>query len=239
MEPMCRLGEGFSNPHASRSQELEVSDSSVGRTLPESALGDVWLRTSVYVFDRLGEPMLPGASSIVKHGFMVNDASKLLHRSTPLQILPLGFVPLLSSHAGMKDSPRVQIIAHGDKRPLCLVNATDPANVLSTINCTTEWRRCSSHRQLGRFNRRTPLQSLRNESRSPGDKRGGKANMDTTNEMPCLSRPGRCGSRETTERDSLPPGGRRRSGHEDDFDEDEKVDYEPEKQKAHLSRFKN
>eukprot|EP00965_Chrysotila_dentata_P159144 5257266-Pleurochrysis_carterae.AAC.1 len=44
----------------------------LGRALLEFALGDVWLRTAVYVFDKLVEPMLLGASSIVEHGLVVD-----------------------------------------------------------------------------------------------------------------------------------------------------------------------
>eukprot|EP00965_Chrysotila_dentata_P238964 6202824-Pleurochrysis_carterae.AAC.1 len=45
--------------------------------LLEFALGDVWLRTAVYVFDKLVEPTLLGASSIVEHGLVVDGASML------------------------------------------------------------------------------------------------------------------------------------------------------------------
>eukprot|EP00965_Chrysotila_dentata_P094402 3120999-Pleurochrysis_carterae.AAC.1 len=42
----------------------------LGRALLEFALGHFWLRTAVYVFDKLVEPMLLGASSIVEHGLV-------------------------------------------------------------------------------------------------------------------------------------------------------------------------
>eukprot|EP00965_Chrysotila_dentata_P045650 1516339-Pleurochrysis_carterae.AAC.1 len=44
----------------------------LGRAPLGFALGDVWLRTAVYVSDKLVEPMLLGASSIVEHGLVVD-----------------------------------------------------------------------------------------------------------------------------------------------------------------------
>eukprot|EP00965_Chrysotila_dentata_P001796 59198-Pleurochrysis_carterae.AAC.1 len=44
----------------------------------------------------------------------------------------------MSSHAKMKGPPQVQILAHRDRRQLCLVDAKEPTNILSTVNCTTE-----------------------------------------------------------------------------------------------------
>eukprot|EP00965_Chrysotila_dentata_P233198 6199446-Pleurochrysis_carterae.AAC.1 len=59
----------------------------LGRALLEFALGEVWLQTAFYVFDKLVEPMLLGASSIIEHGRLVVDgASMLLRRGTPLQM---------------------------------------------------------------------------------------------------------------------------------------------------------
>eukprot|EP00965_Chrysotila_dentata_P054163 1797354-Pleurochrysis_carterae.AAC.1 len=141
--------------------------------LLEFALGDVWLRTAVYVFDKLVEPMLLGASSSVEHGLVVDGTGMLLRCGTaPLQIVPSDSVPLMSSLANkMKDPTQVQILAHRDKRQLCLVDATELANVLSTVNCTTERRKSSTHRQLGRLDRRMPSQRPRNESQSQDDKR--------------------------------------------------------------------
>eukprot|EP00965_Chrysotila_dentata_P238820 6202742-Pleurochrysis_carterae.AAC.1 len=44
----------------------------------ELALGKVWLRTAVYMFDHLIDSMLLSASFIVKHGLDVDDASMML-----------------------------------------------------------------------------------------------------------------------------------------------------------------
>eukprot|EP00965_Chrysotila_dentata_P258403 6213206-Pleurochrysis_carterae.AAC.2 len=139
----------------------------------------------------------------------------------------------------MEDPPQVQILAHRDRRQLCLVDANEPANVLITVTCTTERGKSSSHRQLSRLDRRMPSQRLRSESRSQGDERGGLANSDARNEMSSTTRPGRAESQGTIERDSLPTGGTWRSGHDDNFDLNEEADCNPEKQKAHLTRVKD
>eukprot|EP00965_Chrysotila_dentata_P062091 2056994-Pleurochrysis_carterae.AAC.1 len=113
--------------------------------------------------------MLLGASSIVEHGLVVDGASMLLHRGTPLQIVSSDSVPLMSSHAMLKGPPQVQILALRDKRQLCLVDAMEPSNVLSIVNCTTERRKSPRHRPLNRPGRRRPPQSPRNEARLQGD----------------------------------------------------------------------
>eukprot|EP00965_Chrysotila_dentata_P061147 2025980-Pleurochrysis_carterae.AAC.1 len=108
-EPIRRLEErytakipiGISSIH-----ELSTYDYVSEGALLEFALGNVWLRTVVYVFDKLVEMMPLGASSIVEHGLVVDGASMLLRRGTPLQIVPSESVPLLSSHAKMKGPPQ-------------------------------------------------------------------------------------------------------------------------------------
>eukprot|EP00965_Chrysotila_dentata_P134256 4439829-Pleurochrysis_carterae.AAC.1 len=112
--------------------------------------------------------MLLGARSIVEHGLVVDGASMLLRRGIPLQIVPSDSVPLMSSHAKMKGPPQVQILAHRDKRQLCLVDAKEPTNILSTFNCTTERRKLPKHRQLGRSDRRSLPQSSRSDARPLG-----------------------------------------------------------------------
>eukprot|EP00965_Chrysotila_dentata_P181054 5976826-Pleurochrysis_carterae.AAC.1 len=72
--------------------------------------------------------MLLGASSIVEHGLVVEGASILLRRGTPLQIVQSDSVPLMSSHARIKGPPQLQILAHRDKRQLCLVDAMELTN---------------------------------------------------------------------------------------------------------------
>eukprot|EP00965_Chrysotila_dentata_P073530 2428946-Pleurochrysis_carterae.AAC.2 len=114
----------------------------------------------------------------------------------------------------MKDPSQVQVLAHRDKRQLCLVDAMEPTNTLSTVNCTTERRKSPRHRQLSRSDRRRPPQSPRNEARSQGGEREGLA---------------------TSERRE-PTGGTWSSDHEDDFDSDKEENHDPEKQKAHISK---
>eukprot|EP00965_Chrysotila_dentata_P091753 3029355-Pleurochrysis_carterae.AAC.1 len=74
----------------------------------------------------------------------------------------------MSSHAKMKGPPQVQSLAHRDKRQLCLVDAEEPTNILSTVNCTTERRKSSKHRQLGKSDRRKPPQSPLSDARPQG-----------------------------------------------------------------------
>eukprot|EP00965_Chrysotila_dentata_P109483 3617889-Pleurochrysis_carterae.AAC.1 len=141
----------------------------------------------------------------------------LLRRGTPLQLVPSDSVPLMSSHAKMKGFPQVQMLAHRDKKQLYLVDALEPPHVLSTVNCTTERRKSPRHRQLSRSDRRESSWSPRNDARSRGDEWEGRATLER---------------REST-------GGSWSSGHEDDFDLNEEEEYDPEKQRAHISRVKD
>eukprot|EP00965_Chrysotila_dentata_P145764 4815227-Pleurochrysis_carterae.AAC.1 len=67
--------------------------------------------------------------------------------------LCIGLCPVDVENAKMKGSPQVQILAHRDKKQLCLVDATEPTHELSSVNCTTERRKSPKHRQLSRSSR--------------------------------------------------------------------------------------